>query len=363
MDNAENSEAHDGARLVPTDAASNLEPVPATTPGVALELVTAFAAESADRRPAAVYLARLAPSGRRTMATALHTIAQIATNGQADALQMPWHELRYEHTQAIRAALAERYAPATANKHLAALRGALKAAWRLGLMPADAYQRACDLEPVRGTTLPAGRALSLGEIGALFAACAGTRPADVRDAALLAVLYGSGLRREETINLDLADYLVTDGTLTVNGKGRKQRLGHLASGADHALNAWIAIRGTTDGPLFVPINKASRLTMRRLTGQAIRLIVRKRVQQAGIASCTTHDFRRSHISGHLAAGTDINVVSKLAGHQNLTTTALYDRRPDQIQHEAARLLHIPYDPSAPTRDDKRPTNDKTSTAT
>ncbi len=137
------------------------------------------------------------------MKSALETIATLLTSGRCTALTLPWPLLRAQHTLAVRAALAERYAPATANKMLSALRGTLKAAWRLGQMATDDYQRAIDLPPVRGETLPRGCALSSGELGALFEACAeDSSPAGTRDAALFAVLYGAGLRRAEVAALD-----------------------------------------------------------------------------------------------------------------------------------------------------------------
>jgi hypothetical protein len=77
-----------------------------------------------DQHPAAVYLASLtSPNSRRTMQAALDTIAAILTDGQQDSAALPWEHLRFQHTAAIQAALAERYKPATANKLLAALRG------------------------------------------------------------------------------------------------------------------------------------------------------------------------------------------------------------------------------------------------
>jgi len=80
----------------------------------------------ADRHPAAVYVASLAPGSRRTMRQALDTVAGLLTGGRANAETLSWPSLRYQHTQAVRAALAARYAPATANKMLAALRGVLR---------------------------------------------------------------------------------------------------------------------------------------------------------------------------------------------------------------------------------------------
>ena len=70
------------------------------------------------------------------------------------------------------------------------MRGVLKQCWLLGLMTAEDYHRAANVPRVRGTTLPKGRALSGGEMGGLLGACAAdSRLTDLRDAALLAVLY------------------------------------------------------------------------------------------------------------------------------------------------------------------------------
>ena len=99
-----------------------------------------------DQNPAAVYLASLSVGSRRTMRTSLNTIAAMLTNKpEGDALSLDWSRLRFSHTAAVRSLLAERYSHATANKMLAALRGTLKAAWRLGQMSAEEYQRACDV--------------------------------------------------------------------------------------------------------------------------------------------------------------------------------------------------------------------------
>ena len=139
--------------LLPAALPEDLLPVPVVDP---------------SRHPVAVYLARLAPGSRRSQRAALVTIAEILTEDRVGIDELPWHCLGYQHTGALRAALAERYSPATANRHLAALRGVLKEAWRLGLMSAEDLQRAIDLPAVRGERLPRGRALSRGELRSLF---------------------------------------------------------------------------------------------------------------------------------------------------------------------------------------------------
>lgn len=96
----------------------------------------------------------------------------VVASDDSDALTFDWSVLRYEHTSALRALLvAHELAPSTANRHLAALRGVPRECWRLGYRPVDVedYHRAVDLEPIRGSRLPRGRALEAGEIDRLLA--------------------------------------------------------------------------------------------------------------------------------------------------------------------------------------------------
>jgi len=298
----------------------------------------------ADRHPAFVYLARLAPGSRRTMRQALDTVAGIVSGGVLDAETMRWEALQYSHTVAVRTVLGERYAPSTANKMLAALRGVLREAWRLGLMDAETYRRATDLPCIRGERLPRGRALSTGELRSLFRVCGDDpSPAGRRDAAVLAVLYGSGLRRSEVVALDVDDYEPESGTVTVRqGKGRRDRSCYAANGAQEALEGWLAVRGSEPGPLFLPIDKGGRIHHRRTTDQAVLVVLRKRAGQAGVAAFSPHDLRRTFIGDLLDCGADLVTVQHLAGHSNVSTTARYDRRGERVKRKAARLLHIPF---------------------
>jgi len=301
----------------------------------------------ADGHPAAVYVASLAPGSRRTMRQALDALAGILTSGQATAETLDWSALRYQHTQAVRAALAARYAPATANKMLAALRGVLREAWRLGYVTAEEYHRAADLAVVRGSTLPRGRALTPGELRALFAAVAeDARPATrARDAALLAVLYGAGVRRAEAVALDVADYDPETGAVTIRrGKGNKARIMYATNGARDAIAAWLTVRGGEPGPLFVPVDKAGRIVVRRLTPESVFDRLQPLAKRAGVQRFSPHDCRRSFISDLLDNGADLAVVQAMAGHANPATTARYDRRGEHAKRRAAGLLVVPYVP-------------------
>jgi site-specific recombinase XerD len=280
------------------------------------------------------------------MRGALDTIASILTTGQCDALALDWAALRYQHTAAVRAVLADgRYAPTTANRHLAALRGVLRECWRLGYVGVEDYHRAADLPAIRGSRLPRGRALQTGELKALFDGCAndGRAATATRDAALLALLYGSGLRRAEVVALDLADYDRQASSLKIHGKGNKQRLAYLAAGAQAALDDWLELRGDAPGPLFWPIHRSGRLgPLRRLSPQAVLYLVRRRADGADVSSFSPHDLRRSFISDLLDAGVDLSTVQQLVGHSQVQTTARYDRRGEVTKQRAATALHVPY---------------------
>ena len=175
---------------------------------IAKGVLIRFHARPADENPALVYVASLTTrDGRRSMRQALETIAGILSFQRASAREIDWAALRFQHTQAVRAALVEAgYKPATINRVLSGLRGTLRAAWQMGQMDAESFHRAVSVDNVRGETLPAGRDLSAGEIRALMASCSeDMRPAEFRDAALIAVLC-LGLRRAEVVALNVGTY-------------------------------------------------------------------------------------------------------------------------------------------------------------
>jgi site-specific recombinase XerD len=278
-----------------------------------------------------------------------------------------WEQLRFEHTTVLRARLAERYKASTANKHIAALRGVLKAAWQLELISAEDYHKAVSVKAVRGTSLPTGRSLREGELRALLLTC--QQDATIkgcRDLALIALLFATGLRRQEVTFLDVADYDCETHALRVRGKGQKERLVYVeAPGAYEALHAWLALRGEESGPLFARIRRGGHLvraaisatdslykegngdpsllspSLQRLTEQGIYAIVLERVEASGILRLTTHDFRRNFIGELLDHGVDLSTVQKLAGHASPTTTSGYDRRPEAVKKKAAGTLHVP----------------------
>ncbi len=299
-----------------------------------------------DRNPAAVYLASLRVTGRRSVQHHLTAIAKMVAGEKADCFSFPWQTLRYQHTAAIQAQLRDKYRTVTANQMIKALRRVLHEAWNLGLMEAEEYRRAANIKLIKGQSLPSGRALKEAELLALLKICQKDKgPGGTRDFALIAVMYSTGLRRSELVALDLAHYDFSEKSLNVkSGKGGKERLVFLEDGAAEALNSWLVIRKDEPGALFLPINKGGNISQRRLTDQAILWILEKRAKEAGVNHFSPHDLRRTFISDLLEAGADISTVQKMAGHANVTTTARYDRRGDEAQKKAASLLRLPLNP-------------------
>jgi integrase/recombinase XerD len=303
------------------------------------------------RSPLHVYLARLSTGSRPAMGEALEAIARLASGGRIGGERFPWHMLRYEHVQAIRAKLTEvisertgkPLSAATINKSLCALRGVLREAWRLDLMTAEEFARAIDVSAVRGSTPLRGRALSPHEVAALFQACMGdSSPAGPRDAVILALGFGAGLRRAEMTGLDLCDVSLDQEVVRVAGKGNKIREVPIKGGTIEALRAWYEHRGTEPGPLLCSVRKGGRLYSTRLAPQAILRVCDKRARQAGVSVFSPHDMRRSYVSALLDCGVDLATASDLAGHSSAKTTQRYDRRGERARHAAAAQIAVPF---------------------
>ncbi len=276
------------------------------------------------------------------MRQALDAIASLLTKGECDADTLNWALLRYQHTSAVQAFLVEKHSPATAKKMMCALKRVLREARKLGLMDAQSYAQAVELPPIKSSKKLRGRALSQKEITALMDACTNDPTLQgTRDAALIAILRGAGLRRAEVVKLELLDFNASTSAMEVRGgKGDKDRTVYLPDEAIAFVEDWLTLRGRRPGALLCPIRKGGEIEYRNMTPQAVLLILQKRAQEAGVASFSPHDFRRTFCSDLLDAGIDIVTVSKLAGHASPVTTAKYDRRGEEVKRRAVQSLSI-----------------------
>jgi site-specific recombinase XerC len=289
--------------------------------------------------PALAYLSKLGTEkSRRSQREALEVLTGILAP-ERDLESLPWHRLTYAHVQAVRAQLEARYAPSTCNRILAALRGVLREAFQLGRTTGENLARCLSVPGVKGSRLPAGRMVERHELARIFSK-AGEKPKDVRDGAILALLFGTGLRRSEVASLNREDYQ-EDGSLKVLGKGNKERMVYVTNEAKDLLQAWLAIRGQEEGPMFYPIGKSGKMAPRRMTDQAIYLLLQDRGKAANLDRLSPHDARRTFISNAIDASKDLTAVQALAGHASVTTTQRYDRRGEQAKAKVARLIHLP----------------------
>lgn len=253
-------------------------------------------------------------------------------------------------------------APATINRKLAAVRWWARRLADLvqdGVMPTTQEEkerrvliiaqaeRIAGVGDVKGTRPQKGRHIASGELSALMAACENdSTPAGARDAALIALAWSTGLRRDELAQTDLEDLATkTDSAeLTIRrGKGDKARIAYVYNGALSALSDWLLIRGNLPGPIFCTINKGKAISAgESLSGESLRMILEKRLTQARVKPLTWHDFRRTFAGNLLDSGVDLVTVSKLMGHSSTNTTAKYDRRGEEVKQNAVKTLHVPY---------------------
>ena len=110
------------------------------------------------------------------------------------------------------------------------------------------------------------------------------------------------------------------------------------------------IRGDELGPLLYPVDKAGRITLRRLADQAVMFVLQKRASESSVAAFSPHDFRRTFITELLDTGADVITVSRLAGHADPSTTAKYDLRGEEVKRQAVARLKVPYRPHRPESD-------------
>lgn len=313
----------------------------------------------AGRAAVLAYLGRLrSDASRRSTAARLRLAAAVVTGGDADPLRVPWHELTPAGFSTLAAMLADDnargeagpYSARSINATLAAVRGVLRECWRSGLMSRDELARVVDgVKAEQGSSMPAGRSLAAGELDALYRAIEAdpntTRAA--RDAAMLALLYGAGLRAAEAAAVAWSDVDLADHVLTVRrGKGRKSRRVGLAAGAGDALAEWrrvLAVDVDDAGPILRAVNKGGRFpTSGRWSTRAIGRACDRLAKAAMVAPFTPHDMRRSYAGDMLDTGADLVHVQGQLGHASPTTTAGYDRRPDRARFDAARRVRLPY---------------------
>lgn len=166
--------------------------------------------------------------------------------------------------------------------------------------------------------------LSIQEIESMIAAIDLSSNEGHRNRAIVEVLYGSGLRVSELVNLRLSNVFRQEGYMLILGKGSKQRLVPISPEADKWLAYWLEQRQHLDiKPEAVDIVFLNRYG-RQLTRAMIFTIIKRLAAAAGIIKTVSpHTLRHSFATHMLQNGADLRVIQQLLGHEELTTTELY----------------------------------------
>lgn len=178
--------------------------------------------------------------------------------------------------------------------------------------------------------------LVMQEVDALFAVCEGSSNEDVRDLAMLELLYATGLRVSELINLKLREVNLDAGYLMTMGKGSKERLVPIGESASRRVKAYRElVRYKLD-----PAGKNVFLFLSRLgdamSRQAFWNIIKKRASQAGISkNISPHTLRHSFATHLLENGADLRSVQIMLGHADLSSTQIYTH----VTRERLKKLH------------------------
>ncbi len=187
--------------------------------------------------PAAVHLAAQSARARPGVLSSLRTACRILSGGIIeDPLLVDWSKLRYQHLAALLAYLSDDGRKPAGIAHIRnCVLGVMRAAWRLELIDDGQWLRLKDVPVPRGSSLPAGREVQTGEIDALIKVCAADASnAGRRDKALLAVLFGGGLRRNEVAQLELADYEPDPGRCGCRARGARSGTSRWPPGSANA---------------------------------------------------------------------------------------------------------------------------------
>ncbi|MGH6899480.1 MAG: tyrosine recombinase [Geminicoccaceae bacterium] len=190
---------------------------------------------------------------------------------------------------------------------------------------------------------PLPRLLDLAEIEALIAA-AHARPGahGLRLAAILELLYASGLRASELIGLPLSALASDRRFLVVRGKGGKERLVPIGRAAGAALAAYLAVRETfVRGRRGSPYLFPSRARQGHLTRQRLAQLLRGLAPEAGLdaARLSPHVLRHAFASHLLAGGADLRALQLMLGHADIATTQIYTHVQGERLAAAVRAHH------------------------
>lgn len=169
----------------------------------------------------------------------------------------------------------------------------------------------------------------------------------IRDRAILELLYGTGIRVGELVNLNICNIDLYEKTIIVFGKGSKERILPLGNPSIRAIQEYLTSRNLFEKRIFVNKNDLEALFLNRLGGRlttrSIRRIIIKYMKMAGLnKKISPHVLRHSFATHLLGGGADLRSVQELLGHKSLSTTQIYTH----ITKERLKIIYKKSHPRA-----------------
>ena len=219
-----------------------------------------------------------------------------------------------------------RYAPATINLRLAAVRRLAYEASDCGLLSPDLAAGIRRVKGAKRLGVRVGNWLSAEQGKKLIASPSGPELRAVRNRAVLAMLIGCGLRRAEVVTVAVEDFELREDHWVLAdliGKGGHMRTVPVPGWVKAAVDVWISSAGLLSGVLFRPVGKTGKVRSTGFTAKVIWSIVRKAAADCGFGRVAPHDLRRT--CAHLChqAGGELEQIQFLLGHVSVQTTERY----------------------------------------
>jgi site-specific recombinase XerD len=294
-----------------------------------------------NQSPTDLFLSRLAKTGRRSLRSQLTVTAQLLEWPNEDVENLPFHQLNYAQIEAIkRQRLDDNKSARTINLMLFALKSIVKTGFLMGLVEDMQWRQVQAIARLSVNPSNRGKALVPTSVNQLIEYCfQDKRLIGIRDTCILALLLSTGLRRFELSHLTIDDIQLDDHLVIVkSGKGKKPRQQPLPLWTEQYISLWLEARQVDTGYLFNPVWVNFTKTDKRLSCAAIYQVVKARTLAATGIDISPHDLRRTYITELLNQKVDLSTASKLAGHANITTTQIYDKRNESVMRDAVALL-------------------------
>lgn len=160
----------------------------------------------------------------------------------------------------------------------------------------------------------------------------------LRDRAIIQLLFSSGLRVSELVNLNRGDINTKRGEFMVRGKGQKDRPVFVSPTAAERVNDYLSSRIDNLPPLFISYSRNNLASMsgdfRRLSARSVQRMITKYARLAGITKhVSPHTMRHSYATDLLMNGADLRSVQSMLGHSNIATTQIYTHVTDEHLHD------------------------------